>query len=111
MRAAVFRQYPFTIILKKVVDRKDVQQCQLKLDPGSVTTGIAILQNNKLIWAAELTDRGQQIKHDLESRRSLRRGRRSRKTRAEPKAQVASSDASTLRVVQRLDQEVKSYQF
>ena len=93
MRAAVFRQYPFTIILKKVVDRKDVQQCQLKLDPGSVTTGIAILQNNKLIWAAELTDRGQQIKHDLESRRSLRRGRRSRKTRAEPKAQVASSDA------------------
>ncbi|MGF1490194.1 MAG: RRXRR domain-containing protein [Prochloraceae cyanobacterium] len=33
------------------------------------------------MWAAELTHRGQQIKDDLESRRSLRRGRRGRKTR------------------------------
>ena len=80
-KAAVFRQYPFTIILKKAVDKKEVKQCQLKLDPGSKTTGIAILQDNKLIWAAELTHRGQQIKDDLESRRSLRRGRRGRKTR------------------------------
>ncbi|MDJ0692501.1 MAG: RNA-guided endonuclease IscB [Xenococcaceae cyanobacterium MO_188.B32] len=80
-KAAVFRQYTFTIILKKAVDKKEVKQCQLKLDPGSKTTGIAILQDNKLIWAAELTHRGQQIKDDLESRRSLRRGRRGRKTR------------------------------
>ena len=96
-KAAVFRQYPFTIILKKAVDNKEVKQCQrsdwtswgspsvpryqLKLDPGSKTTGIAILQDNKLIWAAELTHRGQQIKDSLESRRALRRGRRSRKTR------------------------------
>ncbi len=80
-KAAVFRQYPFTIILKKAVNPKEVEQCQVKLDPGSVTTGIAILQDNKLIWAAELTHRGQQIKDDLESRRSLRRGRRGRKTR------------------------------
>lgn len=80
-KAAVFRQYPFTIILKKAVDKKEVKQCQLKLDPGSVTTGIAILQENKLVWAAELIHRGQQIKDDLESRRSLRRGRRVRKTR------------------------------
>ncbi len=80
-KAAVFRQYPFTIILKKAVDNKEVKSCQLKLDPGSKTTGIAILQDNKLVWAAELTHRGQQIKDDLESRRSLRRGRRGRKTR------------------------------
>ena len=97
-KAAVFRQYPFTIILKKAVrprvsvrrkgtrtkravDKKDVKQCQLKLDPGSKITGIAILQENKLIWAAELTHRGQQIKNALESRRSLRRSRRGRKTR------------------------------
>ena len=82
-KAAVFRQYPFTIILKKeVAKKKDAKSsCQLKLDPGSVTTGIAILQENKLIWAAELTHRGQQIKDDLESRRSIRRGRRGRKTR------------------------------
>lgn len=80
-KAAVFRQYPFTIILKKAVQTKEVKQCQLKLDPGSKTTGIAILQDNKLIWAAELTHRGQQIKDGLESRRSLRHGRRGRKTR------------------------------
>ncbi|MDJ0746875.1 MAG: RNA-guided endonuclease IscB [Xenococcaceae cyanobacterium MO_167.B27] len=81
-KAAVFRQYPFTIILKKeVAKNKDAKSCQLKLDPGSVTAGIAILQENKLIWAAELTHRGQKIKDDLESRRSLRRGRRGRKTR------------------------------
>ncbi|MGB3402457.1 MAG: RNA-guided endonuclease IscB [Microcoleaceae cyanobacterium] len=80
-KAAVFRQYPFTIILKKAVKLHEVKRCQLKLDPGSKTTGIAILQNNKLIWSAELTHRSQQIKDDLESRRSLRRGRRGRKTR------------------------------
>ncbi len=60
-KAAVFRQYPFTIILKKAVDPKEVKSCQLKLDPGSKTTGVAILQENKLIWAAELTHRGKQI--------------------------------------------------
>ncbi len=80
-KAAVFRQYPFTIILKKAVQPKEVKSCQLKLDPGSVTTGIAIVRDNKLIWAAELTHRGQQIQEDLSSRRSLRRGRRGRKTR------------------------------
>lgn len=80
-KAAVFRKYPFIIILKKAVDKKEFKQCQLKLDPGSKTTGIAILQNNKLVWAAELTHRGQRIKDDLTSRRQLRRGRRSRKTR------------------------------
>ena len=80
-KAAVYRQYPFTIILKKRVKPTEVEQCHLKLDPGSKTTGIAIVQQNKLIWAAELTHRGQKIKDDLESRRSLRRGRRGRQTR------------------------------
>lgn len=80
-KAAVFRRYPFTIILKKVVNPKKIKSCQLKLDPGSKTTGIAIVQENKLIWVAELSHRGQQIKDDLESRRSLRSSRRNRKTR------------------------------
>ena len=79
-KAAVYRKYPFTIILKKEVDAQP-KSCQLKIDPGSQTTGLAILQDNLVIWAAELTHRGQQIKNDLESRRSLRRGRRGRKTR------------------------------
>ncbi|MDJ0687533.1 MAG: RNA-guided endonuclease IscB [Xenococcaceae cyanobacterium MO_188.B32] len=80
-KASVFRQYPFTIILKKAATKQEVKPCQLKLDPGSKITGIAILQENKLIWAAELAHRAQQIKNDLKSRRSLRRGRRDRKTR------------------------------
>lgn len=88
-KAAVFRQYPFTIILEKAVikdnashiEPKEIKQCQLKIDPGSKTTGIAILQDDRLIWAAELTHRGQQIKDDLESRRSIRRGGRGRMTR------------------------------
>ncbi|MDJ0536826.1 MAG: RRXRR domain-containing protein [Xenococcaceae cyanobacterium MO_207.B15] len=48
-KAEVFKQYPFTIILKKAVNSKEIKPCQLKLDPGSVTTGIAILQDYKLI--------------------------------------------------------------
>ncbi|MDJ0680736.1 MAG: RNA-guided endonuclease IscB [Xenococcaceae cyanobacterium MO_167.B52] len=80
-KAAVYKRYPFTIILRKVVITQEVKPCQIKIDPGSKTTGIAILQDNKLIWAAELSHRGQQISDDLESRRSLRRGRRGRKTR------------------------------
>lgn len=79
-KAAVFRRYPFTIILHKEVQTAP-KPCQVKIDPGSKTTGIAILKDDKVIWAAELTHRGQQIKAALESRRSLRRSRRSRKTR------------------------------
>jgi 5-methylcytosine-specific restriction endonuclease McrA len=80
-QAAVYRRYPFTIILKYAVPNPDVEPHQLKIDPGSKVTGIAIVQGNKVIWGAELTHRGQQIKNDLESRRAIRRNRRNRKTR------------------------------
>ncbi|KAI9130149.1 RNA-guided endonuclease IscB [Acaryochloris sp. CCMEE 5410] len=79
-KAAVYRRYPFTIILKKEVTGP-VEPCQLKIDPGSRATGLAILQGNRVLWGAELTHRGQSIKNSLDSRRSLRRGRRGRKTR------------------------------
>ncbi|MBD0263438.1 MAG: HNH endonuclease, partial [Tolypothrix sp. Co-bin9] len=79
--AAVYRRYPFTLILKKIVSDPKIQPHQLKIDPGSKTTGLAILQGDKVIWGAELTHRGQQIKNDLESRRAIRRGRRNRKAR------------------------------
>jgi len=79
-KAAVFKLYPFTIILKEV-SKATVQQLELKIDPGSKTTGIAIVQGEKIIFGAELTHRGQTIKQCLESRRSLRRGRRNRHTR------------------------------
>jgi len=79
-KAAVFRQYPFTIVLKKEV-QETPEPLTLKLDPGSKTTGIALLKNDLLIWAAELTHRGAAIQDALLSRRQLRRGRRNRKTR------------------------------
>lgn len=79
-KASVFRRYPFTIILKKeVIDTP--KPIELKLDPGSKTTGIALKQGSKVLFGAELTHRGQSIKASLESRRSLRRGRRNRHTR------------------------------
>jgi len=78
--AAVFRRYPFTIILKNAADT-DTKSIQIKLDPGSKTTGIAILKGDKLIFVAELMHRGQTIKASLDSRRAIRRGRRTRHTR------------------------------
>ena len=79
-KAAVFRQFPFTIILKKEVEATP-EAITLKLDPGSRTTGVALVQGSRVLFGAELTHRGQAIKASLESRRSLRRGRRSRHTR------------------------------
>lgn len=79
-KAAVFRRFPFTIILKKRVT-STIESITLKLDLGSKTTGIALLQGEKVIFGAELTHRGQTIKASLDSRRLLRRGRRSRHTR------------------------------
>lgn len=79
-KAAGFRRYPFTIILKKEV-KEIPKPCQLKIDPGSQTTGLALLLDDAVIWGGELTHRGQQIKDALLSRRQLRRGRRNRKTR------------------------------
>jgi len=79
-KAKVFKLYPFTILLKKEVT-EDPQPVTLKIDPGSKVTGFALLLDSNLLWVAELTHRGQAIKALLESRCSLRRGRRSRHTR------------------------------
>jgi len=83
-KAAVYRRIPFTIILKERSDG-DLQPLELKLDPGSKATGVAILgefkRGKRLIFAANLSHRGQAVKDALESRRSLRRSRRVRKTR------------------------------
>jgi 5-methylcytosine-specific restriction endonuclease McrA len=79
--AAVFRRFPFTIILKAARPQTPVQDLELKLDPGSKVTWIAIKQGNNIIFGALLQHRRQQIKDALLSRRQLRRGRRNRKTR------------------------------
>jgi 5-methylcytosine-specific restriction endonuclease McrA len=81
-RAAVFRRYPFTIILK---DHQGGHRTthRLKLDPGSKTTGIAIVQEatGRVVWAGELTHRGQGIRDALLARKAARRLRRQRHTR------------------------------
>lgn len=86
-KAAVIRRFPFTIILKER-EGGEVQETQFKVDPGAKTSGLALVANFKrglrCIWAAELTHRGWTIKDALLSRRQLRRGRRSRKTRYRP---------------------------
>jgi 5-methylcytosine-specific restriction endonuclease McrA len=82
-QAAIFRKFPFTIILKEQ-SSLEVKPLEIKIDPGSKVTGLAILCGGKLIWAAELTHRGATIKAALLSRRQLRRGRRARKNRYRP---------------------------
>jgi 5-methylcytosine-specific restriction endonuclease McrA len=79
-KAAVFRMYPFTIIYKQEVNQVS-NPIEIKLDPGSKTTGVALVQDSKVIWAAELTHRGRNIQASLESRRAIRGNRRARKTR------------------------------
>ena len=87
-KAAVYRRAPFTIILK---DRSegDVQPVRVKIDPGSKTTGIAVVgefpkQGNVVLWGANLTHQGQSVHLRMHKRAILRRGRRGRKTRYRP---------------------------
>ena len=82
-KAAVYRHYPFTIILRAKVDKPAPTPLRLKIDPGAKTTGLAIVNDTtgEVVWAAELTHRGQAIKRALEERRAVRRSRRQRKTR------------------------------
>ncbi len=76
-KAAVYRRFPFTIILKKeCIPNKP--QLELKIDPGSKTTGLALVLNDALVWCAELNHRGSLVKKKLDSRRASRRLRRSR---------------------------------
>ncbi|BCL80031.1 HNH endonuclease [Ktedonobacteria bacterium brp13] len=82
-KASVYRMYPFTIILKQVIEQPDVKPLRVKLDPGSKTTGIAVVNDatGEVVFAAELSHRGQAIKMALDDRRAVRRSRRRRKTR------------------------------
>ena len=82
-RAAVFRMFPFTIILK---DRDAVpagHEHRIKIDPGSKVTGIAIVQETtgRVVAAVEIEHRGRAIQASLADRAAIRRGRRQRKTR------------------------------
>jgi 5-methylcytosine-specific restriction endonuclease McrA len=84
--AAVLRRYPFTIIMKEAKPESESSPLRVKLDPGSKTTGIAVVDDttNQVIWAAEITHRGEQVKARLDERRGQRRFRRQRHTRYRP---------------------------
>lgn len=87
-QAAVNRRYPFTIVLKYPVAEPKTQPLELKLDPGSKTTGRSLVaqvtRGRVALWVADLHYRGQQVKRHLESRRACHRNHRNRKTRYRP---------------------------
>ena len=71
-KAAVYRLRPFTIILKYRADG-NLQPVELKVDPGSKTTGIALVgnfekQGRTVLWAANLSHRGHAVKKKLDRR-------------------------------------------
>jgi hypothetical protein len=82
-KAAVYRRYPFTIILRAKVETPAPTPLRLKIDPGARTTGLALVndETGEVVWAAELTHRGAEISRALDKRRAVRRGRRTRQTR------------------------------
>lgn len=84
-KAAVFRRYPFTIILGHVPPGSINDNFELRLDPGSKTTGIAVIskgqRGNRCVLGINLHHRGEAIKKALFDRASYRRSRRARKTR------------------------------
>ena len=84
-QAAVFKRYPFTIILKHEVSDPKTTDYTLSIDPGSKCTGIAITDSNHNIIAAfELHHRGAAIKKRLTDRAGKRRSRRTRNLRYRP---------------------------
>lgn len=84
--AAIFRQFPFTIILKgRMATKSATHPHTLKLDPGSKTTGLAIVnQRQQVVWAGEVTHKGSLVTERLQSRSTQRRSRRNRKLRYRP---------------------------
>lgn len=85
-KAAVWRRYPFTIIRTQAVPDVQPAPLRVKLDPGSQTTGLAVVNDasGQVVWAGELSHRGQQVKARLDQRRLCRHSRRQRHTRYRP---------------------------
>ena len=81
-KAAIYRYYPFTIILNRAVEIAAPLRLELKIDPGSKTTGLALVlrgqRGARVIWAAHLEHRGNVIANSLSRRAAWRRNRRGR---------------------------------
>lgn len=80
-KASVFRTYPFVIILRHAVKAEIKPEWELKIDPGSKTSGFALIKNNEVFFGLHLEHRGGLISKSLEQRANTRRNRRNRKTR------------------------------
>lgn len=79
-KASVYLRFPFTILLKAVVEKPQVESLRIKIDPGSQTTGIAVVNDasGEVVFAANLEHRGKEIKKRIDARRAVRRNRRAR---------------------------------
>ncbi|MBH2020093.1 MAG: HNH endonuclease [Burkholderiales bacterium] len=83
-RARVHKMFPFTIrVVDRLVEDSELQALRIKLDPGSKTTGIALVRETAengvaVINLFELMHRGKQISEALTARRGHRRLRRSK---------------------------------
>lgn len=81
-KAAIFRMFPFTLIMKRVVAKILTYPISLRIDLGSKFTGISLVNNrDEVVWGMELQHRGLAISHALITRSAVRRGRRTRHTR------------------------------
>lgn len=85
-RARVHRVLPFVIRLTdRSADSCKLQPLRLKLDPGSKTTGLALVRELKggiaVLNLFDLMHRGRQISEALTARANRRRARRGRHTR------------------------------
>jgi 5-methylcytosine-specific restriction endonuclease McrA len=82
-RARVHRLQPFTIrLVDRTVEESVLQPVLVKIDPGSKTTGMALVRDNAgshaVLSLIEINHRGASIKKALLDRRGHRRFRRSR---------------------------------
>ena len=86
-KAAVYRRYPFTIILK---DRAggDTQHIDIKIDPGTKYTGMALVgwfkRGPRCIYGLHIKHRGDMVRQSMVQRAASRRARRSRTLRYRP---------------------------
>ena len=86
-KAVVYRRYPFTIILR---DRTggDTQHIDIKIDPGTKYTGMALVgwfkRGPRCIYGLHIKHRGDAVRQSMTQRAAFRRARRSRNLRYRP---------------------------
>jgi 5-methylcytosine-specific restriction endonuclease McrA len=92
-RAVVHRRAPFVIRLKdRIRAESSVQEVAVKLDPGSKTTGLAVVriaqgqegEDHHALLLANLTHRGERVRRALQQRAGYRRRRRTANLRHRP---------------------------